>query len=82
MNWCKRCVYPEVAVDFSFNDEGICSGCLNKDEIKNIDWDKKIVPRIKIGDWVSFHWGMVAQALSSKEVASLKKHTQNTLKIL
>jgi N-acetyl sugar amidotransferase len=43
MNWCKRCVYPEVAVDFSFNDEGICSGCLNKDEIKNIDWDKKIV---------------------------------------
>ena len=42
MRWCKKCVYPEVAVDFSFNDEGICSGCLVKDEIKEIDWDKKL----------------------------------------
>lgn len=43
MRWCKKCVYPEVAVDFSFDDDGVCSGCLNKDEIKEIDWDKKLI---------------------------------------
>ena len=42
MRWCKKCVYPEVAVDISFDDEGICSGCLVKDEIISIDWNKKI----------------------------------------
>jgi len=39
MKWCKKCVYPEVAVDFTFNEEGICSGCLAKSETKKINWD-------------------------------------------
>lgn len=27
MKYCKRCVYPAVAVNLSFDDEGICSSC-------------------------------------------------------
>ena len=41
MRWCKKCVYPENAVDFTFNEEGICSGCISKSEIKEINWDQK-----------------------------------------
>ena len=42
MRWCKKCVYPEIAVDFTFDENGICSGCSTKEEIKNIDWDKTL----------------------------------------
>ena len=34
MRWCKKCVYPEVAVDFTFDDQGVCSGCLSKSDTK------------------------------------------------
>ncbi len=27
MHYCKRCVYPEIAVNLSFDEEGICSAC-------------------------------------------------------
>ena len=27
MRYCKRCLYPEVAVNLLFDDEGICSSC-------------------------------------------------------
>jgi hypothetical protein len=49
---------------------------------KEINWDKKIIKDVKIGDWVSFHWGMLAQAIDRKEVFNLKKYTQNTIKEL
>lgn len=49
---------------------------------KEINWDGKIVENIKIGDWVSFHWGMLAQVIDRKEIFNLKKYTQNTIKEL
>lgn len=27
MKYCKRCVYPEIAVNLSFDEKGICSSC-------------------------------------------------------
>ena len=27
MKYCKRCVYPAIAVNLSFDDEGICTAC-------------------------------------------------------
>ncbi|MBU1102681.1 hypothetical protein KJ853_03450, partial [Patescibacteria group bacterium] len=49
---------------------------------KEIFWDKNLIPKIKIGDWVSFHWNYLVQVLSTSEMANLKKYTLNTLKSL
>jgi len=49
---------------------------------KEILWDKEIVPKVEIGDWVSFHWDWLVWILTNKEVANLKKYTLNTLRAL
>ncbi len=36
---------------------------------------KQILDRVKVGDWVSFHWGHVCDIISPKQVASLKAYT-------
>ncbi len=43
-------------------------------------WDKNLIPKIKKGDWVTFHWGQIVEKISRKEVAELKKYTENTIK--
>lgn len=55
---------------------------LGKLIVKEIEWNKDIIPEIKIGDRVSFHWGMLVQILTKRDAANLKKYTQNTLKSL
>lgn len=42
-------------------------------------WDRNLVPKIKKGDWVTFHWGQIVEKISRKEVAELKKYTENTI---
>ena len=27
INYCKKCVYPETAVNLSLNEDGLCSAC-------------------------------------------------------
>lgn len=44
MKYCKRCVYPAVAVNLSFDDEGICSSCRTFeafDRLSSEFWDKR-----------------------------------------
>lgn len=41
MKWCKRCVYPESAVNISFDENGVCSGCRVADERKEINWEER-----------------------------------------
>jgi hypothetical protein len=55
---------------------------LGKPVKKEIFWDKNLVPKIKIGDWVSFHWDHLIQKLKKGEVENLKKYTSFTLKLL
>ncbi len=55
---------------------------LGKFIIKEIEWDKDIIPEVRTGDQVSFHWGMLVQVLTKRDTANLKKYTQNTLKSL
>ncbi len=43
MKYCSKCCYPEVAVDFTFDEEGVCSGCLSKNEIREINWEKEFI---------------------------------------
>lgn len=44
MKYCKRCVYPAVAVNLSFDDEGICSSCRTFEAFNQLSpefWDKR-----------------------------------------
>lgn len=42
MRWCKKCVYPQIAIDFSFGKDGICSGCKSKELAKQTNWKKEL----------------------------------------
>jgi hydrogenase maturation factor len=55
---------------------------LGKPIEKEIFWNKRLVPNIKIGDWVSFHWDNAVQVLKKKEKNNLNKYTNLTLKLL
>lgn len=55
---------------------------LGKPIEKEINWDKSLVPNIKIGDWVSFHWNQAVEVLTKKDVQNLEKYTKITLKSL
>ena len=44
MNYCKRCVYPEISVNLDVDDEGICSACRVFEEMEDIPqilWDAR-----------------------------------------
>lgn len=42
VTWCARCVYPSSsAVPLTFDDDGVCSGCLVHDQKDEIDWDQR-----------------------------------------
>lgn len=36
MRYCRRCVYPEVAVNIVFDEEGICSACRVEEEFQRL----------------------------------------------
>jgi hydrogenase maturation factor len=46
---------------------------------KEINWDKEILPEVKVGNWVSFHWKYAMQVLNEENVINLYKYTQKTL---
>ncbi len=52
---------------------------LGKPTTKEINWDKSMLPKTKIGDWVSFHWNYAIQKLTEENITNLYKYTQNTL---
>ncbi len=51
LKWCKRCVVSNQRPRIIFNDEGICSGCLNSD-YKNfeVDWEAREKELIQLLD--------------------------------
>lgn len=55
---------------------------LGKPIEKEIDWDKELVPKIRTGDWVSFHWNQVAEVLKDEDRRNLEKYTNLTLNSL
>ena len=43
MRFCRRCLYPEShPLGLTFNDDGICSGCLVHDEKYSLDWNERL----------------------------------------
>jgi len=55
---------------------------LGKEIEKEVNWDKDLVPEVKIGDYVSFHWNQVVEVLNNKDVKNLEKYTKITLESL
>ena len=49
---------------------------------KELIWDKDILPSVKIGDWISFHWNYAMQILNEENIINLHKYTQGTLNSL
>ena len=41
MKFCKKCLYPDTKPQLTFNQDGICSACINHDLKDKIDWNKK-----------------------------------------
>lgn len=41
MKYCKKCMYPIIAVNLSMSDDGLCSGCIVHEEKFAIDWEER-----------------------------------------
>ncbi|MFH1581689.1 MAG: N-acetyl sugar amidotransferase [Pseudomonadota bacterium] len=41
MKYCKNCVMPDTRPGIIFNEDGICSACVNYEKIKTTDWGKR-----------------------------------------
>lgn len=54
---------------------------LGKPIKRKIFLDKRILPKLKIGDWISFHWDFALEKLSKRDLKNLKKYTENSIKI-
>ncbi len=55
---------------------------LGKPVEKEIEWNKNLLPKVKIGDWVSFHWNQAVEVLNKEDRKNLEKYTKLTLKYL
>jgi len=54
---------------------------LGKPTKRKIFWFKSILPKIKVGDFISFHWDLALEKLAKKDLENLKKYTQLSIKI-
>jgi hypothetical protein len=54
---------------------------LGKPIKRRIFWFKSILPKVKVGDIVSFHWDLALEKLTKKDLDNLKKYTQLSIEI-
>jgi hydrogenase maturation factor len=54
---------------------------LGKPIKRRIFWFKSILPKVKVGDFVSFHWDLVLEKLSEKNLKNLEKYTRLSIEI-
>ena len=50
MRYCVRCLYPDTKPELVFDQNGICSACINNDTKEKIDWKQKRQEFVKILD--------------------------------
>ncbi len=51
MNYCKKCVYPSIAVNLHMSEDGICSSCKTFEKAKSISpesWEERKIMIINI----------------------------------
>jgi hypothetical protein len=49
---------------------------------KKIQWNEKILPQVKTGQTVTFHWNQVCEIISAKEINNLNKYTLRNIKAI
>ena len=50
---CKRCLYPSShPLKITFNEEGICFGCIVHEEKDTLDWKYRL---LKLADFIYEH---------------------------
>ena len=56
IKYCVKCLYPETKPDLWFDDNGVCSACLNYEKRMSIDWAERertfvdMLQRFKVSD--------------------------------
>lgn len=53
--------------------------CFGREVERNITWDKNIVPKVKVGSWVSFHWASACEVLDKKSLKNIEDYTNRTI---
>ena len=57
MKYCKKCVYPDIAVNLRIQENDICTSCQTSESIQQLtdkDWSlrkiefEKIIPRLNL----------------------------------
>jgi len=48
-------------------------------KIEKINWNRDILPEIKVGEWVSLHWGTAIEKLDNNKLKNIKKYTHKIL---
>jgi hypothetical protein len=54
---------------------------LGKPTKRKIFWFKSIFPKLKAGDFISFHWDLALERLTKKDLENLKKYTQLSIEV-
>lgn len=54
---------------------------LGKPIRKEVDWDKNLIPTVKTGDWISFHWNQAVEILTKEDIKNLEKYTKISIGI-
>lgn len=55
---------------------------LAKPVSRTIKWNKNILPKAIIGDWVSIHWDTAIEKINQKKLNNLKDYTQKVLQMI
>jgi len=71
--WCKRCVISNQRPRIIFNDEDVCSGCLNADHKKyDVDWKMRENELVKLLDShrrTDGYWDVIVPSSGGKDSA-------------
>lgn len=41
MKYCTKCVMPDTRPGITFNEQGVCAGCVNHERKKTVDWNQR-----------------------------------------
>jgi N-acetyl sugar amidotransferase len=71
VKWCTRCVVSNQRPRIIFNDDGVCSGCLNTDyKNNNVDWDERereLVDLLNHHRRNDGHWDVIVPSSGGKD---------------
>ena len=48
---------------------------------RKVFWDKRMIRKLEVGDWVSVHWGQAIEKLNKGQIENLKKYTKINLNV-